>query len=470
MARVPFAPLALSTLLGLAAFAPRARACGGCFAPPSPDVSLVTGHRMAFAISETRTVLWDQFEYSGNPEDFSWVLPIVPGAYVEESTDAWFEALDAFTSVRVVPPQLNCAQGSFSESGCGCGSSASSESASAGSGGATNQGGVSVLHHGTVGPYETTTLSSTDPQALRSWLTSRGYAIPVEIEPIIDAYVAEGFDFVALRLSPGQGVQQMTPVRVVTPGGPSELPLRMVAAGVGSFVGITLFVIAETRHFLPDLPEVSVSGNEIEWNFASGTSNYGKLRDATLAKNSSRSFLTPFARQNAFSRQIERPDGFGTATFTPAGSTGFEQFTTLAELYFAQAAVNDAQLVPSCAGVVSALEWPNLVQEGQTTQLECAGYTDVAAAMIGMRPQNVWLTRLEMNLPSTALDHDCVVKPAVSQAQIENWHVAKKLENPPCDEPVFSGQSAPAGVPLLWLGALSGALVGRRAARRRGGR
>src|SRR5262245_45713297 len=84
--------------LGLAFAVPRtAEACGGCFGPQSSP-TLVTGHRMAFAISDAQTVLWDQFEYTGNPEDFSWVLPVRPGAYVELAEDAWLTSLDAFTS------------------------------------------------------------------------------------------------------------------------------------------------------------------------------------------------------------------------------------------------------------------------------------------------------------------------------------------------------------------------------------
>lgn len=338
--------LASAGALALAALAvsPSVEACGGCFGPPTAQTSIVTGHRMAFAVSETRTVLWDQFEYSGSPGDFSWVLPVRPGAYIEASTDAWFEALDSFTATQILAPQLSCAQGSFSESGCGCGASADSGGASApGAGGGNQNGGVQVLHQGTVGPYDTVTLHSTDPQALRSWLTGNGYVIPLEIEPIIDAYVAEGFDFIALRLSPGQGVQQMSPVRVVTPGGDESLPLRMVAAGVGSFVGITLFVIAEQRYFMPDLPEVSVKDRELSWDFSIGISNYGDLREAALAKNSGRSFLTTFARPAAFSRPVLRPDGFGPASFIPAGSSTFQSFTTLADLYFAQAAINDGK-------------------------------------------------------------------------------------------------------------------------------
>src|SRR5262245_52607949 len=81
-----------------------AAACGGCVPPPPGPVTqttVVTGHRMAFAVSSERTVLWDQIKYDGAPEDFSWVLPVRPGSTIEAASDAWFEALDGFTNNRV---------------------------------------------------------------------------------------------------------------------------------------------------------------------------------------------------------------------------------------------------------------------------------------------------------------------------------------------------------------------------------
>src|SRR5262245_3349549 len=78
-----------------------ARACGGCFHEDSQTEStVVTAHRMAFSISTTRTILWDQIQYSGSPTGFAWVLPVKSGATIELSSDAWFEALDAATSVQ----------------------------------------------------------------------------------------------------------------------------------------------------------------------------------------------------------------------------------------------------------------------------------------------------------------------------------------------------------------------------------
>ncbi|MDP9001382.1 MAG: DUF2330 domain-containing protein, partial [Myxococcota bacterium] len=76
-----------------------ARACGGCFNIRSAgtETSVVTDHRMAFSVSTQQTVLWDQIQYSGNPAEFAWVLPVRAGAVVQLSNDEWFAALDAMT-------------------------------------------------------------------------------------------------------------------------------------------------------------------------------------------------------------------------------------------------------------------------------------------------------------------------------------------------------------------------------------
>ncbi|MEO5728709.1 MAG: DUF2330 domain-containing protein, partial [Byssovorax sp.] len=176
-----FGPLALGGVAALTlalSASSDARACGGCFHPENqsqPETTLVTGHRMALSISKTQTVLWDQVQYSGSPSEFAWVLPVKPGAHIELANNAWFETLDAATSTRVVPPLLNCVQQGFDEgggsSGCGCGlmSSASDGPAiGAGSGDPAPNAPppVTVVHQGSVGPYETVTLHANVPGAL----------------------------------------------------------------------------------------------------------------------------------------------------------------------------------------------------------------------------------------------------------------------------------------------------------------
>src|SRR5262249_16051333 len=139
------------------------------------------------------------------------------------------------------------------------------------------------------------TLHSNIAGALNQWLAAHQYAIGVDIQPIISAYEAEGFDFIALRLSPGAGVQQMRPVRVVQPGAVPTLPLRMVAAGTGAQVGITVFVIGEGRWTTKNFPSTDVDPSALSWNFSAQVSNYSVLRQQALSQYNGWAWITPYA-------------------------------------------------------------------------------------------------------------------------------------------------------------------------------
>lgn len=456
-----------------ASVAGRSSACGGCFHPPTAD-SVVTGHRMAFALSDTRTVLWDQIEYSGAPGEFGWVLPIQPGAYVEASTDAWFEALDTFTTVRVTAPQLRCATDSGGGFGCGASDEGSNMRASGGFYGDD----VLVLHHGTVGPYETVTLRSSDAGSLRTWLSGHGYVVPQDIDPIIDAYVSEGADFIALRLIPSAGVQQMTPVRVVTPGGKPFLPLRMVQAGTRGDVDIVLFVIGEQRYGLVDLAEAKVDLGALSFDFASNESNYLRLRDDALAEHQGVAFVTAFAGPRPFSTPLP---GAGGQAFFRTQSGDF--VSTLGELYFAQAAQNTGVPSYDCPPPGN-IESTLLVTEtggasAVSASLYSCGpsatpYSDLSAAFIGMHPAQTWLARLEMRLPRDALTMDCNVAPSADQVSVSSELQAVLPVNRPagCREPVFESRIAKepvsSRVAAAWaLGAFGALGITRRLRRRR---
>src|SRR4051812_14796760 len=159
--------LGLTSVSGLLLVAqPRqVKACGGCFIPPLTNMStVVTGHRMAFAFSSTRTVLWDQIQYSGSPADFSWVLPVKGEAVIEAAEDAWFEALEGVSNTVVTPPHLDCYSQSRS-GGCDCGGASDSSPSSAVDRGFGPGSSVTILQQGSVGPYEEVRLRSTNSGA-----------------------------------------------------------------------------------------------------------------------------------------------------------------------------------------------------------------------------------------------------------------------------------------------------------------
>jgi hypothetical protein len=55
----------------------------------------------------------------------------------------------------------------------------------------------------------------------------------------------------------------------------------------------------------------------------------------------------------------------------------------------------------------------------------------MSAALTGMRPKDVWLTRLESKLPREALSEDLSMQ-AGMQDDAENWMVAGNAVNAPC--------------------------------------
>src|SRR5262245_5641429 len=279
-----FAPLVAVTAMT----ARDASACGGCFVPPDANTQ-VTGHRMVLSVSPTETTLWDQIAYSGEPESFAWVLPTKGIVDVGISSDLLFNTLAFITDPQIIPPYLDCP---YSCNDYGEGDVAAS---AAGAGGASG-GGVEVIAQEVVGPYETVQLSASDPQALQTWLAGHGYTLPADIVPVVDQYVAEGFNFLALKLVPGQGIDSMKPVRVTTPGASPALPLRMVAAGTGATTPITLWVVGEGRYQPANFGQFVIDPAAVVWNWDTESSNYAALKQQGFDQSNGLSWLIESAQ------------------------------------------------------------------------------------------------------------------------------------------------------------------------------
>jgi hypothetical protein len=262
-----------------------ASACGGCFQPPPPPnqtTSDITDERMLLSVSPMQSTLYDQIKYSGNPAKFAWVLPIHGTVEVGLSADVLFDAIDALTVTTIVPPAPNCPP----PPNCGFGGGAASEGASApGGSAAAPEPAVTVTKSQIVGPYETVQLHSTDGSALNAWLAQNGFVVPADGAPLIAEYVTEGFDFLAMKLLPNQGVQSMRPVRVTSGGASLSLPLRMASIGTGSSVGITIWVVADGRYEPQNFPLYRIKDSDLVWDFSTMLSNYTTMRvqnEATL--------------------------------------------------------------------------------------------------------------------------------------------------------------------------------------------
>jgi hypothetical protein len=454
-----------------------ASACGGCFHPPTVyDRTVVTDHRMAFSISPEQTVLWDQIRYSGDPREFAWVLPVHPGATISLANDAFFAALDASTQPTVASPAYY--GGGYGCALTGCGASGAGDNAS----GAPGEGQVQIVSQAVIGPYETVTIRSTDPKALENWLTEHAYDIPDAIRPTIDQYVHEGFDFIALRLAPLCNERSMRPVRVVSPGADASLPLRMIAAGIGAQVGITLYVITEGRYRPQNFPEVLLDEESLAWDRVQNRSNYEELSQQAMATSNGHAWLTESAGRPQlayYNGGYYGPNYYGNNGSNPGlaesyyslcaptyggGNTGTgtggkpQPCTQVTPNDSGADAQPDSGVVAMDAGTDGdtdgAVDEDGGVEGGADAEASDAGtmmtpdaqaatpdasssyppssrptgcetFDDLDTALLGLHAQDVWVTRLRANLPADALKiGDLRLEPEPTQTTVSNTHQA----------------------------------------------
>ena len=273
--------LALSLSLlgaGLALAPTEARACGGCFAPPGA-AQVVTDHRMVLSLATQQTTLWDQFQYSGSPEEFSWILPIryTDSTRVQLASDDFLRMLD-----NVMLPALQ--QPAPPGWAPGCEPPYDADRATGGvfdsavpSADAASDTGVTVLREEVVGPYAVAIVRGTSAMGLREWLRMNGYSVPAAVEPVIDHYLGLNMDFVALRLRAGKGLNRMVPVRVTLDGYQPRLPLRMIAAGVADRVGLALTVIAPSRIEAMNFPNLELRDSDFTYDWNAPPADYAQV-------------------------------------------------------------------------------------------------------------------------------------------------------------------------------------------------
>jgi MYXO-CTERM domain-containing protein len=360
-----FAFLAAALAVGSVSGLPSdARAC----AVLTPDESIpVKGHKMILSLSNDKTTLWDQFQYEGDPASFAWILPIKGVVEVELSSDAIFDAFGQVTAPQVFAPAV-CPNSCL------------------GNGGSDQGGNVTVIAHETVGPFDTVQLSSSDPNALADWLQMNGYPIPAGIAPVLDAHVAEGFDFLAVKLIPGQTTEAIQPLRITMTGASPSIPIRLLAAGTGDLTAVTLWIVSEGKYLPGNAPVLSISEDELVWDFATGSSNYDAVRAQKLAASDGLGYLVEGARQYA----------------------DFEIRDPLQQLV-------DADPVQSGYGATPA-----------EAQMALDADMDDLFGTLGTEP---WVTRLSADLSREALANDLMLTAAADQSPVYGAYSVQNYVN-----------------------------------------
>ena len=280
--------LIIGTLSGLAAIQPLPPlwACGGFFCQNSPVDQ--NAERIIFAHNQDGTIsTYIQIQYTGSAPDFSWILPL-PSPIGPEAVEVPDDAMAAFTELEVatdpvfIPPPLpQCAI-----------ERRNIPPAPAMAGAAS---AVEIFASGEVGPYGFDVIGSDDPEALISWLREHDYRVTADMEPLIDRYVEERFVFLAMRLLPDQGDQDVQPVKVTYPSARPMIPLRLTAVAANPNMAVMVWFYADSRAVPVNYAEMEIADSDLTFFSFGGGSNYRQLMSEGADELGGQAFITEYA-------------------------------------------------------------------------------------------------------------------------------------------------------------------------------
>ena len=264
-------------------------ACGGLFCNVSQPVTQ-SAERILFAPDHqdpNRIQMHVQIQYAGPPADFSWMLPVPTDTDFAISTDRLFGVLDnqyapIFRLNRVFPDEC---QVDFA-------SGAPQANSAEGGGGARRAPQVQVLSREIVGPYDKVVLTADTVGVLTEWLTENGYQVPDRAEEVLSPYL-EDFAFIAIRLTPAEGVDSIKPISLTFTSPAPSIPIIPTSVAAQPDMGILVHLLGSTRAVSTNYAHVRINEAVIDWN--NSGANYPDVVSQAIDEAGGQAFVTDFA-------------------------------------------------------------------------------------------------------------------------------------------------------------------------------
>jgi hypothetical protein len=112
--------------------------------------------------------------------------------------------------------------------------------------------------------------------------------------PLIDVYVEEQFVFLAMRLQPEFGVQDIQPLMVTYPSQTPMIPLRLTAVAANPDMAVLTWFFADQQAVPDNYGHFEIEDEEITF-FTFGGNNYRSLMGQKANEMNGQAFITEYA-------------------------------------------------------------------------------------------------------------------------------------------------------------------------------
>lgn len=289
--------LVLAALAGAQAWVPLAAASGAFFAQRGAPIRQIGEQVLLVGNADGTTTAVFQMEYEGAAPDFAWILPVAGMPVAVTATDSVpFDRLARATAPRF-PMEIRGADSCKTTAGI---TVVDPETGLVPR--PIHQGDdevvVSVAGSGSVDDVEWTVISI-DPSsgdragAAIEWLVAAGFEVPEQTAPLLEPYLANGMQLLALRPQKRSQVGAIRPVQVTYPGTPT-LPIRLTALSGSEAMGVLVYVLGSARAVPLGYPSLELNVAKLDW--FEPALGYRDLVTAAVAEAGGRGFVTELAQ------------------------------------------------------------------------------------------------------------------------------------------------------------------------------
>ena len=304
----------LVALAGYLVHTPEAEACG-CFAPPDPSVQIVQGgERIVFAMEDGNVKAHIQIQYSGDAEEFAWLVPLPAIPEVGVGTDELFTQIIRTTQPRYRLTRQFEGNCPFDPNRGGFGGGIPD---SANDGGAESpapaEPGSPLIVRDLVGPYDFAVLSAESKDAMLEWLNTEQFFVPAGTDDAVDPYIRPGAYFLALKLRKDQavGVGDLQPVTLTYQSELPMIPIVLTSVAADPDMPVLVWVMGESRAIPRNFFHTRINDAQLDW--VNAASNYvDVVTRAVDEANGHHSFVTEYAGTSSVMREVlDYPGRFG---------------------------------------------------------------------------------------------------------------------------------------------------------------
>ena len=131
------------------------------------------------------------------------------------------------------------------------------------------------------------------PMSRRLW--DNGYQVSDDMTHIINLYVEEEFAFLAMKLRPGQGVQDIEPVKVTYRSERPMIPLRLTAVAANPDMAVMVWIFADRQATPVNYASVTIANDELIFFGQGASNNYRQLMSDKADQYGGQAFITEYA-------------------------------------------------------------------------------------------------------------------------------------------------------------------------------